>query len=133
MEVPGRTWCAVNYPNRKCHHKQTTEPILTEPNIISPESFLFYIVSPYSFSSGKWTTYRSMAKETLDAAVSVCGLPAKGESGTDGLLLEGAHTWTPTMFIRLVQDYGVDSQVGCRNKATRGKFSLRPEALEKPQ
>ena len=53
-----------------------------------------------------------MAKETLDKAVSVCSLPAKGESGTDGLLLEGAHTWTPTMFIRLVQDYGVDSQVG---------------------
>ena len=26
-----------------------------------------------------------------------------GESRTDGLMLEGAHTWTPTMFIRLVQ------------------------------
>ena len=26
-----------------------------------------------------------------------------GSSVTDGLLLEGAHTWTPTMFIRLVQ------------------------------
>ena len=64
-----------------------------------------------TIAGGKWTTYRSMAKETIDAAVEACVLPAKGESGTDGLLLEGAHTWTPTMFIRLVQDFGIDSQV----------------------
>lgn len=33
------------------------------------------------------------------------------ESQTDGLLLEGGHTWTPTMFIRLVQDFGLESEV----------------------
>ena len=64
-----------------------------------------------TIAGGKWTTYRSMAKETIDAAVKACDLSAKAESGTDGLLLEGAHTWTPTMFIRLVQDFGIDSQV----------------------
>ena len=67
-----------------------------------------------TIAGGKWTTYRSMAKETIDEAVKACDLPDKLESGTDGLLLEGAHTWTPTMFIRLVQDFGIDSQVqGC--------------------
>ena len=30
---------------------------------------------------------------------------------TKGLLLEGAHAWSPTMFIRLVQDYGLESEV----------------------
>ena len=64
-----------------------------------------------TIAGGKWTTYRSMAKETIDVAVKACDLSAKAESGTDGLLLEGAHTWTPTMFIRLVQDFGIDSQV----------------------
>ena len=51
-----------------------------------------------------------MAVDTVDATVEAAGLEA-GPSNTDGLLLEGAHNWTPTMFIRLVQDLGVDPQV----------------------
>lgn len=30
---------------------------------------------------------------------------------TDGMLLEGAHGWTPTMYIRLVQDFGLECEV----------------------
>ena len=63
-----------------------------------------------TIAGGKWTTYRAMAAETVDAAVAASGLSA-GPSMTDGLVLEGAHNWTPTMFIRLVQDLGVDTQV----------------------
>lgn len=61
-----------------------------------------------------------MAKETLDACVSTAGLSHAGESQTDGLLLEGAHTWTPTLFIRLVQDVGVDSAVAKHLAETYG-------------
>ena len=51
-----------------------------------------------------------MAKETLDAAVADNpGLKPEQSSQTDGLLLEGAHGWTPTMYIKLVQDLGVDT------------------------
>ena len=53
------------------------------------------------------------------AAVSAAGLEA-GPSMTDGLVLEGAHNWTPTMFIRLVQDLGVDTQVAQHLSATYG-------------
>ena len=60
---------------------------------------------------GKWTTYRIMAKEAVDAAVETCNLQPKSECQTDGLLLEGAKGWTPNMYIRLVQDYGLESQV----------------------
>lgn len=59
---------------------------------------------------GKWTTYRSMAEETLDAAIkahSFSSEPCK----TVGLLLEGAKGWTPTLYIRLVQDYGLEKEV----------------------
>nr|XP_053636994.1 glycerol-3-phosphate dehydrogenase, mitochondrial-like [Cherax quadricarinatus] len=53
-----------------------------------------------------------MALDTLDAAIKACNLTAlHQESQTDGLLLEGAHQWTPTMFIRLVQDFGLESEV----------------------
>jgi len=61
---------------------------------------------------GKWTTYRHMAEETIDTAVQVCSLPATSGCRTKGLLLDGAHNWTPTMHIRLVQDFGFDVKVG---------------------
>ena len=70
--------------------------------------------TPISFSlGGKWTTYRSMAKDAVDAAIKTCNLQPKNDSLTDGLLLEGSHGWTPNMFIRLVQDFGLDDEVRC--------------------
>lgn len=53
-----------------------------------------------------------MAEETVDHAVkSNKNLITKSDCQTKGLLLEGAHDWTPTMFIRLVQDYGLEPEV----------------------
>ena len=62
-------------------------------------------------AGGKWTTYRSMAEETVDKAVQVCRLPQKRPCCTTGLLIQGAHDWTPTSFIRLIQDFGLDNGV----------------------
>ena len=56
-----------------------------------------------------------MAEETVDKAVEVCGLTTTGPCVTKGLLLDGAHGWSPTMFIRLIQDFGLDSEVGARS------------------
>ena len=42
------------------------------------------------------------------------------DSQTDGLLLEGAHQWTPTMYIKLVQDVGVESTVAQHLSETYG-------------
>ena len=61
-----------------------------------------------------------MALETIDAAVKACGLEPERPSQTDGLLLEGAHEWTPTMYIKLVQDVGVDTQVAKHLAETYG-------------
>ena len=52
-----------------------------------------------------------MAQETVDRAIEVCGLEPLSDCLTAGLKLEGAHGWSPTMFIRLVQDFGMDTQV----------------------
>ena len=55
---------------------------------------------------GKWTTYRSMAVDAVDAAVKKCELKQKQGSGTDGLILDGGYHWTPNHYIKLAQDYG---------------------------
>lgn len=55
-----------------------------------------------------------MAEETLDEAIKSHSLSAQ-PCRTVGLMLEGAKGWTPTLYIRLVQDYGLEKEVrhGC--------------------
>lgn len=43
--------------------------------------------------------------------LTACGLEPKSLCQTDGMLLEGAHGWSPTMYIRLVQDFGLECEV----------------------
>lgn len=64
-----------------------------------------------TIAGGKWTTYRAMAKDAVDVAVKSLNLTSTKESETDGMLLEGASGWTPTYFIRLVQQFGMDPEV----------------------
>ena len=52
-----------------------------------------------------------MEEDTQDAAVKAHNLSA-GPSKTVGRMLEGAKDWTPPMCIRLVQDYGLEVEVG---------------------
>ena len=52
-----------------------------------------------------------MAEETVDRAVQVCGLTPANGCVTKGLPLDGAVEWTPTLFIRLIQDFGMDLDV----------------------
>jgi glycerol-3-phosphate dehydrogenase len=43
---------------------------------------------------------------------SACDLkPVHEKCQTDGLRVEGAHNWSPTMYIRLVQDAGLECEV----------------------
>ncbi|XP_019875075.2 glycerol-3-phosphate dehydrogenase, mitochondrial isoform X1 [Aethina tumida] len=93
-------------------------PLVSDPNKPDTQSLARNHIVHISDSNlvtiagGKWTTYRSMAEETIDAAIKGCNLkPVHEKSQTDGLLLEGAHEWTPTMYIRLVQDFGLECEV----------------------
>ena len=92
-------------------------PLVKDPSKEDTQSLVrnhIIHVSPtnlVTIAGGKWTTYRSMALETIDAAVKACDLKPEKTSQTDGLLLEGAHEWTPTTYIKIVQDQGVDTQV----------------------
>ena len=73
-----------------------------------------------TIAGGKWTTYRHMAEETVDAAIKACGLKPKTEMSTLGLFLEGGHHWTPTSFIKLVQNYGLETEVAIHMSNTYG-------------
>ncbi|KAG9340892.1 hypothetical protein JZ751_020085 [Albula glossodonta] len=100
-------------------------PLVTDPNSKDTQSICRNHIVNISNSGlvtiagGKWTTYRSMAEETLTAATKAHGLPT-GPSRTVGLMLEGAKDWTPTLYIRLVQDYGLEVEVAQHLASTYG-------------
>jgi len=83
-------------------------------------------------AGGKWTTYRQMAEECVDAAIDAFKLETRPfrnaplVSGTDvvddGAILDGscqthhvrlvgAHGYSKTLFIRLIQHFGVETEV----------------------
>ncbi|XP_039613372.1 glycerol-3-phosphate dehydrogenase, mitochondrial [Polypterus senegalus] len=100
-------------------------PLVTDPNSKDTQSICRNHILDVSESGmvtiagGKWTTYRAMAEETIDAVIKANGLKA-GPSRTVGLVLEGAKEWTPTTYIRLVQDYGLEIEVAQHLASTYG-------------
>ncbi|KAF8606916.1 DAO-domain-containing protein, partial [Ceratobasidium sp. AG-I] len=65
-----------------------------------------------TIAGGKWTTYRAMAEETVDAAVKTFALGAKaGPCVTERVRLVGSDSWSKNMFISLIQRYGLETDV----------------------
>uniref|UniRef100_T1J2G8 Glycerol-3-phosphate dehydrogenase n=1 Tax=Strigamia maritima TaxID=126957 RepID=T1J2G8_STRMM len=101
-------------------------PLVLDPNKASTENIARNHIIHVSDSKlvtiagGKWTTYRSMAKETVDAAVEACNLNPPRGCQTDGMFLEGGHCYSPLMHIRLTQDFGLDTEVSHHLAETYG-------------
>ena len=92
-------------------------PLVRDPNSKDTQSIARNHVIEVSSSNmvtiagGKWTTYRSMAQETVDEVVRVGNLNHASNCRTNGLLLVGGDTYYPNLFITLIQDYGLDEEV----------------------
>ena len=64
-----------------------------------------------TITGGKWTTYREMAEETVDAAIERFGLSPKNGCVTENTLLIGSHGYNPKSYIRLIQQFGMETEV----------------------
>ncbi|KAK8086165.1 Glycerol-3-phosphate dehydrogenase [Apiospora phragmitis] len=83
-------------------------------------------------AGGKWTTYRQMAEECVDEAIKEFKLPVKayptaprvsgteeiddgailnGQCQTHNVRLIGAHGFSKTLFINLIQHFGIETEV----------------------
>ncbi|XP_055870450.1 glycerol-3-phosphate dehydrogenase, mitochondrial-like isoform X2 [Biomphalaria glabrata] len=110
-------------------------PLVSDPNKSDTQSIARNHIIEVSknklitIAGGKWTTYRRMAEETVDKAIEVCKLTPQGQCRTKGLLLDGAHGWSPTLFIRLVQDYGLENAVAQHLANTYGDKACKVASL----
>ena len=63
-------------------------------------------------TGGKWTTYRLMAQDAVDAVVLAAGQPATGPCVTQKVQLVGAAGWSPGLFTEVAQNYVVPHRPG---------------------
>ncbi|KAK4221837.1 mitochondrial glycerol-3-phosphate dehydrogenase [Podospora fimiseda] len=104
-------------------------------------------------AGGKWTTYRQMAEECVDTAIKEFGLEPKPVvnaprvSGTenvdDGAVLDGscqthqvrligAHGFSRTLFIHIIQHFGVETEVAKHLTESYGDRAWTVAALCRP-
>ncbi|GFQ06902.1 glycerol-3-phosphate dehydrogenase sdp6 mitochondrial [Phtheirospermum japonicum] len=86
-------------------------PLAVDPNAKSTESISRdHVVSEdlpglVTITGGKWTTYRSMAEDAVDAAIKSGKLSPANKCLTYNLQLVGADGWDPASFTVLAQQY----------------------------
>lgn len=88
-------------------------PLATDPNIKGTDTSSIsrdhvICVDPdglVTVTGGKWTTYRSMAEDAVNAAVKTGDLKPAQDCLTHGLPLMGAYGWDPAFFTVLSQTY----------------------------
>jgi glycerol-3-phosphate dehydrogenase len=107
-------------------------------------------------AGGKWTTYRQMAEEAVDEAINVFDIQPKpvsqvpdisgaGGSGlvSDGAVLDGscqthqvrligAHGFSKTLFINLIQHFGLENDVAQHLTESYGDRAWQVAALSAP-
>lgn len=92
-------------------------PLAIDPNATDTASALrdhIVTVGPdgmVTVTGGKWTTYRLMAQDAVDAATTVGHLHSR-PCVTDRITLVGAEGWSPALFTEVAQNYTVPHRPG---------------------
>jgi glycerol-3-phosphate dehydrogenase len=133
-------------------------PLVRDPNASKTEGLVRnHLVTTSSSglitcSGGKWTTYRQMAEETVEEAIKKFGLkpaplenaplisgtqvkdeaPLDGTCQTHRVRLVGAHGFSKTLYINLVQHYGVETEVAKYLCTAYGDRAWTVAALSNP-
>lgn len=137
-------------------------PLVRDPKVKSSEALVrnhLITVSPSGLltcAGGKWTTYRQMAEEAVDEAIKefklkprelhdipdISGVGGRGlvadNASLDGscqthqVRLIGAHGWSKTLFINLIQHYGLETDVARHLTTSYGDRAWQVAALSSP-
>ncbi|XP_030382717.1 glycerol-3-phosphate dehydrogenase, mitochondrial [Scaptodrosophila lebanonensis] len=79
-----------------------------------------------SIVGGTWTSFRLVAERAVNAAIKYGKLePMRLYTITQYCKLDGATGWSPNMFIRLVQDFGIEKEVAKHLSDTYGSNAFK--------
>ncbi|KAG5518199.1 hypothetical protein PMAC_003385 [Pneumocystis sp. 'macacae'] len=98
-------WCGIR-PLICSSSAKNTENLVRSHVIDISDSGLLTI------TGGKWTTYRKMAQDTVDRAIKEFNLkPSSFECLTSNIQLVGASGWKSTLYVSLIHQFGIDTDV----------------------
>lgn len=109
-----------------CSSWMGVQTSITDPNKDTQHFVKHHVVhvSPtklITIAGGHPTIHRLMAEKAIDKAIDINNLkPTINRSITKYLKLEGGHFWTPTMYIKIVQEFGIDADVAKHLTKTYG-------------
>ncbi|CAG8609362.1 11509_t:CDS:2 [Ambispora gerdemannii] len=83
-------------------------------------------------AGGKWTTYRAMAEEAIDKAIEVFELKPHNPCITRHVKLIGSHGYSKTMFIKLIQQFGLETEIAQHLTNSYGDRAWAVAALAQP-
>lgn len=93
-------------------------PLIRNPDAISTQELVrnhLVLQSPsglVTIAGGKWTTYRKMAEDAIDAAIRLFSLqPTRPDCCTASTPLIGSHGFRQNDYIRLIQIFGIETDV----------------------
>ncbi|KAI4172254.1 MAG: hypothetical protein LQ343_003689 [Gyalolechia ehrenbergii] len=139
-------WSGIR-PLVKDPHSKNTESLVRNHLITVSDSGLL------TCAGGKWTTYRQMAEEAVDEAIKRYSLqtspllqaprvsgsemiddaaPLNGACQTHQVRLIGAHGFSNTLFINLIQHFGLESIVAKHLTESYGDRAWTVAALSAP-
>ena len=134
-------------------------PLVKDPKAKNTESLVRNHLVTVSDSGlltcagGKWTTYRQMAEDAVDEAIMafklrpkplthdtrICGtemiddaVPLDGTCQTHQVRLAGAHGYSKTLFINLIQHFGLETEVARHLTQAYGDRAWTVAALASP-
>jgi glycerol-3-phosphate dehydrogenase len=134
-------------------------PLVKDPKAKNTESLVrnhLVTVSPSGLltcAGGKWTTYRQMAEDAVDEAIEQFTLqtrplttptrisgtekiddaaPLDGRCQTHQVRLVGAHGFSKTLFINLIQHFGLETEVAKHLAESYGDRAWTVAALSSP-
>lgn len=113
-------------------------PLVRDPDAKNTESLVrnhMINISPsglLTIAGGKWTTYRAMAAETVDAAIKQYGLQESAiyPCKTEKIKLLGSHGWRKNLYVELIQQYGLETEVAKHLTDTYGDLAWSVCAME---
>lgn len=92
---------------------------------MSPESLV-------AGAGGKWTTYRLMAQDAVDAAVRYGNMSMALPCATTGLRLVGGHGYTSALFTEVAQSYVVPHRPGAIDTRVAKHLACEPHFPSPP-
>nr|CAG8518781.1 12892_t:CDS:2 [Entrophospora candida] len=118
-------WSGIRPLVRDPNAKNTSELVRSHMINVSDSKLI-------TIAGGKWTTYRAMAEDTVDKAIEVYGLNPLNGSRTKEVKLIGSHGYSSTMFIKLIQQFGLETEVAQHLSNSYGDRAWAVAALSEP-